>query len=194
MRFFLLFIILSTHNNFEEIIFIDEGRLLEEYSEEEYDDYYDHLKKRFFGWNSYIVEDQKEVYFVSDTLFSYSNQSNESISYKYVYETGKDIKDSVAVTGGISTNASTKAKGFNLKFDNKLQSKISVEQSKSITEKWQLDIDVPPFTKMSLKIRGEGRISNGVSHLYIFFIKVKEGGWEVLDVTKEYYWLVEEYV
>ena len=119
----------SGHDNFEEIIFINDGRLLEEYSEKDYQDYYSTLKKRFFGWDSYTVEEDREVIFISDTLFSYSNQSNESISYEYTYKTGKDIKDSIAVTGDISTSAGTKKKGFNLKFDSKIQSKMSLKQT-----------------------------------------------------------------
>ncbi|XMB87425.1 hypothetical protein RJG79_06410 [Mycoplasmatota bacterium WC44] len=195
MKLFLLIFLLSVnHVNFEEIVFIEEGELIEEFEENEYDKYYEKLNNRFFGWESFVIHDEVDVVFVSETLFSYRNQSNETISYEYTYETGKAIKDSIAVTGDIQAKADGKVKGFNLKFDSKIQSKISSQSTKSVSEKWELNIDVPPYTQVSLKIRGEGKLSNGVSKFFMFWMNTKKGGWEVLDVVNEYYWLVEEYV
>lgn len=190
----IIIMILSMHQNLEEITLINEGRLLEEYEEIDLEKYYPNLESKFFGWSSHIIQEDMDVVFISETLFSYSNQSNETITYKYTYSSDVDISDSIAVTGDISTSAKTKVKIFDLKFDSSIKSRMDYKSSESISEKWNLDIDIPPFKKISLKIKGEGKVSNGVSRLYIFYIPIKKGGWEVLDVTKTYYWLEEEYV
>ena len=189
---FLLFFMVS-HLNFEEIILIDESVMMDDFSISEYQEYYMLVKRKFFGWSSIVIYEDIDCMFISETLFSYNNQSDEEIDYKYEYEQGKDIKSSVAVTGDISTKASGKVKGFNLKFDSKLQSKLSQATRENVSEAWKLDIKVNPYSKVSLKIKGEGKLTNGVSKFYIFWVPVKKGGWEILEVINEYFWLVEEY-
>jgi len=189
----LLLFLLAAHTNFQEIIVPPNVKLVEDFDLDEYDDYFDKVKSRFMGWSTEVINEEIQVVFISETLFSYSNQSDEEIEYKYEYEKGKDIKDSVAFTGDIATKAGGKVKGFNLKFDSKLQTKLSLAIEQSTTESWKLDIKVNPFSKVSLKIKGEGELTNGVSKFYFFWIPVKKGGWEILEITDEFFWLVEEH-
>lgn len=189
---FLLFFMVA-HTNFQEIIVPNDVKLVEDFELSEYEDYYDLIESRFMGWSTVVVYEEEPVVFVSETLFSYSNQSDEEIEYKYEYEQGTDIKDSVAFTGDITTKAGGKVKGFNLNFNSKLQSKLSKATSESTSESWNLDIKVSPYTKVSLKIRGEGELTNGVSKFYFFWIPIKKGGWEILEIIDEYFWLVEEH-
>jgi len=169
-------------------------KLVDHFELTDYEDLYETIKPRFIGWSTVVVHDEEPVVFVSETLFSYANQSDEEIDYKYEYEQGTDIKDSVAFTGDITTKAGGKVKGFNLNFNSKLQSKLSKATTESKTESWNLDIKVSPYTKVSLKIKGEGSLTNGVSKFYFFWIPIRKGGWEILEIIDEYFWLVEEHV
>lgn len=188
----LLLFLLLTHTNFQEIVVPEHVTLVEDFKDE-YDEYYKEVKTKFMGWSTVVIYEEEEVVFVSDTLFSYSNQSNESIDYTYKYQKGKDVKNSVAFTGDINTKAGGKVKGFNLNFNSKLQSKLELAITESTDEVWDVDIEVKPYKKVSLKVKGQGELTNGVSKFYIFWIPVKKGGWEILEITEEYFWLVEEH-
>lgn len=190
----LLLFLLVAHQNFQEIITLEEIPLVDEFDYEEYEDYYDQIKPKFMGWSTAVIHEEVPCVFISETLFSYSNQSDEEINYKYVHKEGFTTKNSVAVTGDIKSSAGGKVKGFNLKFDTTLQGKLQDTQTTDLSEEWKLDIKVNPYSKVSLKIRGEGKITNGVSKFYIFWIPVRKGGWEILEIVDQYLWLLEEHV
>ncbi len=192
MKMLLLLFFFLAHSNFQEII-VPEGVTLVEDFGEDFDEYYDQVKSKFFGWSTVVIHEEEKVVFVSETLFSYSNQSNESIDYTYEYKKGKDLKNSVTFTGDISTKAGGKVKGFNLSFNSKLQSKLDLDVTESTDEVWDVDIEVKPYKKVSLKVKGEGELTNGVSKYYVFWIPIKKGGWEILEIVEEYFWLVEEH-
>ena len=190
----LLLFFMVAHQHFQEIITLEDIPLVDEFDFDEYEEYYDQVKAKFMGWSTVIVYDEVPCMFISETLFSYSNQSDDKITYKYVHKEGFNSKTSMAFTGDIKTSAGGKVKGFNLKFDSKLQTKLDDATTITESEEWKLDITVNPYSKVSLKVRGEGTITNGVSKFYIFWIPVRKGGWEILDVVDEYLWLLEEHV
>ncbi len=193
MKIFLLAFLLN-HLNYQEIVFLDKGELIEEINEKDFRQYYAEIESKFYGWNSKLIYDEVDIVFVSKTLFSYKNQSTETITYQYNYESGKSVKDSMSFSGDLSAEVDLKYKKNNLNLGAEFKKKYDEQNTTKINEKWKLDIKVAPYTKMSLKIKGEGKLSSGVSKFYYFFIPLKKGGWEMIDISSEYYWLSEEYV
>ena len=53
-------------------------------------------------------------------------------------------------------------------------------------------IVLKPYTKVTLQIKGKGRLTNGVSKYRFLGITFDKGSWERIDVETIYYELVEE--
>ena len=49
-----------------------------------------------------------------------------------------------------------------------------------------------PYTKLTLMVRGDCVVSNGVGKYYVFGIPFSKGTWEYIDFVTEYYEFFEE--
>ena len=58
----------------------------------------------------------------------------------------------------------------------------------------EIYIVVAPKTKLTVSIRGEARLNNGVCRYHILGIGFNKGEWEYIDVVNEYYDYYEETV
>ena len=67
-------------------------------------------------------------------------------------------------------------------------------QTEEIEEEFEIKVLVDSMTKLTVEVRGEGKVSNGVAKYYRFFKNVKKGGWEIFVVTTEYYSLTKELI
>lgn len=183
----LSFIADSDYQNFQEIEVFD-GKLLSQFTKDEYSEYYKNIKKRRFnGWNIHKVNENIHVSYKTETLFSYYNDGKTSIDYEYEYEKKKSSNINITSTGSISVSASGTIKKFKGGLDTSL--KITYEDKSSLNEKeaWKIKMHVDPGTQANLYTYGEGKISNGVASRYFFWILLDKGGYEVFSVTTQYY-------
>ena len=155
------------YNGFDEVV-MESGKLLENFTDAEYNEYYSYVDKRkFWGWNVHIVNDKVPCTYIART----------------VYETTNDI---INASGSISYGLSGSVK----KFKNDLDAEVDLEYKYQITEGKQrtekIKIPVEGKTKLLVTVIGQGYVTNGVASLYMFWINVEKGGFEYFTITSEY--------
>lgn len=174
------------YETFQEIE-ISSGKLLEDYSDEDYNKYYKKINKRkFWGWRSYVVHRNISAKFTSETVFSYYNDGNTPITYRYQLSKTEVSKFNISTTGSIKYKLEGTLKKIKHNFDAEI--KINVNYEHNITEKEEEDLEIviDPKTVASLRIVGEGKITNGVSAYYSLWIRTQRGGFEYFVVTTQY--------
>jgi len=186
----------SEYLTYQEIEFKQNGaKLLENYSDGEYEKYYEKLtKKKFWGWRTYIRYENEEVSFLKDTLFVIINEGTSPITENFSIKKEESIKKQYSVTGTLGLDVNASDKGFKLGLEEKLKFSITKTVYTEIEEDFQIKVLVDPMTKLTIEVRGEGKVSNGVAKYYRFFKNVKKGGWEIFVVTTEYYSLNKEVI
>ena len=170
-----------------ESITLSEGKLLENYTDDEYEDYYTHVDQRkFLGWRIYKVHSNIKVSYISETLFSYYNDGYTPIEYTYKLDRKVTSKLGLSASGTIGVDFKNNKKVFS--FDLEGQLKLSAEYTVSSEDKESIEInlEVDPGTQVDLYVYGEGKITNGVAARYVFWIRANKGGFEVFLVTTQY--------
>ena len=186
----------SEYLTYQEIEFDQNGaKLLESYSNGEYEKYYDSLtKKKFWGWRTYIRFENEEVSFLKDTLFVIVNEGVSPITETFSIKTEEYVKKQYSVTGTLGLDVNASEKGFKLGLEEKLKFSITKTVYTEIEEDFEIKVLVDSMTKLTVEVRGEGKVSNGIAKYYRFFKNVKKGGWEIFVVTTEYYSLKKEVI
>ncbi len=186
----------SDYLTYQEIIFEQNGaKLLENYSNGEYEKYYEKLSsKKFWGWRTFIRFENEKVSFLKDTLFVITNEGESPITETFSIKTEEYVKKQYSVTGTLGLDINASEKGFKLGLEEKLKFSITTTVYKEIEEEFEIKVLVDSMTKLTVEVRGEGKVSNGVAKYYRFFKNVKKGGWEIFVVTTEYYSLTKELI
>ena len=171
-----------------QTIRLDRGKLLSKYSDSEYDKYYKYVDKRkMFGWRTYYVNKDVHCSYVSKTVFSYYNRGTSKINYTYNLTDVTTEKFSISSSGSISYSGQSQGtKTFKHGLQSALKLDIDYSKQNQTTTKTNLEITVDPLSVATLKIIGEGRISNGVACDYFFWIRTHRGGFEYFIVSTEY--------
>ena len=161
--------------------------MLADFSEEEYKEYYKEVNKRiFWGWKVKTVNKNIRARFISETVFSYYNNGNTPITYKYELSKTTVNKFSISATGSIKY----KMDGQTAKFKHNLDSEVKINVTNEIVtttkEENNLEIIIDPMSVANLRILGEATITNGVAAYYIFWIRFERGGFEYFVVTTQY--------
>lgn len=178
----------SSYTSFQQLN-LDRGTMLADFTNEDYEDYYEYVNKRkFSGWNIHYVNKDIKAKYVSKTVFSYYNNGTSSIKYSYNLAETSTSKFSVSVTGSISYSGSTNNTKASFKHGLQAALKLDTEYSvsESSTVKENLDIIIDPNSVATLKIMGEGYLTNGVGAKYFFWIRLRRGGFEYFTVSTEY--------
>lgn len=176
----------ENYKMFEDIE-IQNGKMLADYTDSDYEEYYKKVTKRkFFGWRINIVNKKTRAKFISETVFSYYNNGTRPITYKYELSESTVEKVSISATGSIGTKVSGEIKMFKFGLDS--ETKINADYSSTTTkeEATKLEIIIDPKTVANLRMVGEGQVTNGVAAYYIFWITVQKGGFEYFVVTTLY--------
>ena len=176
----------SNYHAYEKIS-VNSGKLLSDFTTSEYDKYYKKVTKRkFMGWRTYIVNDEVEANYITETMFSYYNDGYTPISYKYKLEQQSQSKLALSASGSISIKSSN----TQVKFKNNLEGslKLSADYTNTSTEKetYEISFDVDPGTQVDLYVYGEGKITNGVAARYFFWTRAQKGGFELFLITTQY--------
>ena len=176
----------ESYNTFQEIE-ISSGKMLVDFTDDEYEEYYRTVDKRkFWGWRVKTVNKNIKAKFISETVFSYYNNGNTPITYEY--ELSKTIvnKFSISSTGTIKYKMEGNVAKFKNNLDSEVKINVSNETVTTTKEENTLQIVIDPKTVANLKVVGEGRVTNGVAAYYVFWIRTQRGGFEYFVVTTQY--------
>lgn len=195
--FILLFSVLIYHNTtkveaeseyggYSEVI-MQEGKLLDNFTEAEYNAYYPEVDKvQFWGWRVNIVNKNVPCTYIKNTVYETANEGDEIITHEIDITTEQEIRTILNASGSISYNT----KGDSKKFKHDLDVKVSLEykyqntESNKRTEK--LKIPVEGKTKLLVTIVGSGYVTNGVGVYYMAWFKNQRGGFEYFTITNEF--------
>lgn len=176
----------SDYQNYESIT-MSKGKLLSDFSDDDYDSYYKIVDKRkFFGWKVYQVNTKTKVTYVTETLFSYYNDGYTAIDYTYKLNREVASKVSLSSSGTISVKINGNSYGFKNNLETTIKVSTDVQTSSEDKESYEISLKVDPGTQVDLYVYGEGKITNGVAARYIFWIRADRGGYEVFTVTTQY--------
>lgn len=177
----------SHHENFEELN-LTRGKLITDYSNKELNQYYNKvMKKKFWGWNTYTINNRVKASFISETIFSYYNDGFTAIDYNYKLEEQVVSKYSFSTTGSIAVNVSKNKTGFKGGLDSQLKLSYTLDKNTTKKEVYEIKMKIDPGTQVNLYIYGEGRLTNGVASEYVLWIRKNLGGFEVFEVSTQYH-------
>ena len=184
----------SSHADFQKLIFDEDSlaSLIEDMPQEKIQKAYKSMKRRVFGWNYATIIKNEAIKYEGDIVFSKANNTNRELSFTYNYETENTFETSVSVTGELSISISGKIKAINGTLNGKIRKEIGEKTHKKMTESTRTTLVVPPSTKLTVQIKGDARLSNGVARYHFLGIGFKKGTWEIIDVITEYYDYYEE--
>jgi hypothetical protein len=180
----------STENyqTFSEII-MAEGKLIVNFTEEEYNSMIENLNEvKFFGYSSYVENTNVDATYISNTLYSIENDGSTPVSYQIdvVIDTKNTIKFSASGSLNGELNASSKAKGLKGQLGAKVGISYSSESEESRKETQKLDVIVEPQSRCVIYLTGNLSISNGVACYHAFFIKTSCGAFEIVVLKNQY--------
>ncbi len=176
----------SDYQNYESIT-MTKGKMLSDFSDDDYKSYYKIVDKRkFMGWKVYQVNSKTKVTYVSETLFSYYNDGYTAIDYLYKLNRQMSSKVSLSATGTISVKVSGNSMGFKNNLESTIKVSTEYQSSSEDKESYEISLKVDPGTQVDLYVYGEGKITNGVAARYIFWIRADRGGYEIFTVTTQY--------
>lgn len=180
------------HEQFEEFDIPKGRRILISYTDNEIDIKYKDVSRCFFGTRESYFDKYIPVKYKSTVIFSRSNKTRESYVFKYDLETVHYCNVSVSVTGNISAKKVFKSQKGDLTTEGDLSVSYETESYDKITENGQLSVVIHPNKKVTLRIVGDARITNGVSKYYFFGMCLKKGAFEIVEITSVVYELIEE--
>ena len=183
------------HSDIIELGFYDYQfgyKLLSEMSKSEIDSAYKKVKGKAFGWNVKDINTNVEAWYISNIIFSKSNKSNQVYTFSYATKHTSKNKVELSASGSIATKVSGKIKAVTLSGSVDGKGEISKTSEEYFEEKTNFSVDLMPFTKLTLMVRGDCIVSNGVGKYYVFGIPFSKGTWEYIDFVTEYYEFLEE--
>ena len=176
----------DNYQTFVEIM-MNEGKLLKNFTEEEYDAMIDKIKNhKFAGVSIYIENNNIDASYISNTLYSVENNGSTDVTY--------DIEITVETNNKISFNASeslsAQASGTVSKIKGDIGAKCGAEFSTQTTtsrkEKQTMKLVVEKHSRAIIYLTGNLSISNGVAAYDFLWIRVCQGGWEIVKLKNQY--------
>lgn len=183
------------HSDIIELGFYDHYlgyKLLSETPKKEIDKAYKGVKRKAFGWNVKEINSNIPAWYISEVVFSKSNKSSQAYTFTYNTKHSTKNETELSATGSIASKVSTKIKTVTLSFNLDGKGEISKTTEEYFEEKSNFSIELQPYTKLSLVIRGDCLVSTGVGKYYILGIPFSKGTWEYITFLTQYYEFVEE--
>ena len=175
------------YTGYEEIS-LEKGKFLREYTEHELEKYYEIVDKRKFGgWSINCIQMGIKAHYRSETLFSYYNDGYTAIEYSFELTEKEKSKISITATGNIGIETKGSIKKFTGGLDSSLKMQGTYETNSEVEKTQKVKIYVDPGTRVQLYISGTGKLTNGVAAKYAFWIRTYRGGFEIFEVSTEFY-------
>ena len=155
---------------------------------------YNKMKRKFWGWSVEVIVNNQIVEYKGDTIFSKKNNASQPLKYTYTRKNEQSVTTSISASASLAGKGSGKIKAVTAQLDSSIRGEIGKKTVSSVTETTEIYIVVPAKTKLTVSIRGEARLNNGVCRYHVLGIGFNKGEWEYIDVVNEYYDYYEEIV
>lgn len=176
----------DSYESFNEIIMV-EGKLLSNFTESEFAEYYQKVRKRkFWGINVYVINQNVDATYISSTLYSVDNQGDTDINYELDIEVETANKTTWNVSGELSSTTKGTVMSFKTDLDAKVGMDYTVTSSESCKENQRMKLTVEKQSRAIVYLMGNARVTNGVCACYIFFINVATCGFEYFTIVNQY--------
>ena len=181
------------YDQFKKLIPTDEEvKILHNMDDEFIEDELAQLKRRFFGSSNKTFNEYADGKYISETIFSRSNKTRDSISFVYDTSTVKYKAISITVKGSISAKAAYKGKQGEIGISGEKSLSATGELNQKDTTANKFTVVICPGKKIIFRVAGDCKISNGVRKYYVMGVRVSKGAWEVVNITSACCELVEE--
>lgn len=182
------------HEDFQKINVYNKVKLLKYISNKDIDQKLDEIPWMLFGWGTKYFCLNEKIDFEGDVIFSRSNRTDQVVTIDYYIQEAETTETSVSVKGTVSTKITGKIKKINTDISGSGDLTISKTDTSSYesSTKTSFKIVMNPYTKVTLQIKGTGRLTNGVSKYRFLGMVFNKGAWERIDVETLYYELKEE--
>ncbi len=183
------------HSDVIELGFVDEHlgyQILNQMSEQELNKAYKKVKRKAFGWNTATINYAVPIWYISDIIFSKSNNTNQIFEFTYNTKHSTTSELELSASGTIATKVSGKIKAISGSVNLDLEGEVAKVTKDYYEEKTNFTVVLNPKRKISLLVRGDAHISTGVGKYFIFGVSMKKGTWEYIDFVTEYYEFLEE--
>lgn len=185
------------HENITQVEFVKNeagyGKLLIDISPREIESGYKAMgKNRFFGWKEHYFCIDEEIIYVGEVIFSKSNRTNQPITVNYILEETKVVSQSVKISGSINAKAKGGAGKIAIEGGGEIKGEKENKNTVSRNEETKFNVIIKPNCKVSFRVTGEARVTNGLSKYSLFWTNVKKGSWEIIEIETYYYELFEE--
>lgn len=180
------------YEQYEEFEIPKGKRILINYTDGEIERRYKYVPKGFFGTKESYFDMYIPVKYKSTVIFSRSNKTRETYVFNYDLKTVNYEKVSVSVKGNISVKGVAKLKKAEVSGSGDLTISSTTDNYIETSESGKMSIVIHPNKKVTLRIVGDARITNGVSKYYMFGICFKKGAFEIVEVISTVYELLEE--
>lgn len=171
---------------FSEIM-MNDGKLLSNYTKEETEELLTHVRKnRFAGVNVYKENDTVDASYISNTLYSVENTGSTDVTYDIVVDVETVNKVSFSASGSLNASASGSKSGVKAEIGKKCGIEVSKTTTTSRKEKQTMKFAVEGGSRAIVYLTGNLSVTNGVAAYYICFIRVAEGGFEIVTLKNQY--------
>ncbi len=188
----------ENYTTFENIKFENDVALLDSWSYERKNAYYNVLnkqKRKMFGWNKVYAYEKEPFDYVAETLYHVKNLGTEEITHTFMYSETYEETIQRNVTGSLEVDVENtseeKSKTNPSKFKFGLESELKFEYKQTnktkTTQSDNVKIVIAPESELFIKVIGKGFLYSGLARKYFFWIVVKDGGFEYVIITTEYY-------
>lgn len=184
----------DSYLNYQDIVFeSNDAILLSDYAEDDYRTGYGALGgRRFFGWRHIVLTHQEKVEFIAETKLKIQNAGFSTIKHDITLSTTEETQFQIAASGSLSVEIKGDVKKFKGALDGEIKASIQYAKTTTTKETYAFQIIVDPGTRVVIRSRGEGLVSNGVARHYAFWILSEQGGWETFTITTEYFEIIKE--
>lgn len=183
------------HSDLVELEFYNQDagyKFLYEMSNDALNKAYKKVPKAAFGWSGYAINSYVPCWYISEVIFSKSNNTSSNLTYNYTLKFNETNSKTISRTGSFTGKISGKVKGISLALDSTFKRDVETSVKTYYEEQTKFNVVVPRGKKVSLLVRGDAEVSTCVFKYYLFGIQVKKDTWENLDKITEYYELYEE--
>ena len=183
------------HEDIRELGFLDETKghkILKTMSDFDISQAMNKIKRKSFGWRLENINYKLPVWYISDVIFSKSNNTKQKIDFSYNLEVSTTKTTDYSMSGSVVSKVSSKFKNIGINVDTTLKGEFGQQIKHYYEETSSFKITIHPGKKISLLVMGDADLSTGVGKFYIFGICFKKGTWEYIDYVNEYYEFYEE--
>jgi len=176
------------YNTFSEIM-MNEGKLLSDYTDEEINELLPYVQKHKFGGPQvYANYENIAATYISNTLYSVENKGSTDVVYEIDIEIETSNKTTFKASGSLNgslSKGSTK-EGNKSEIAGKCGLEYSNTSETSVTETQQMKLVVEGNSRAIVYLTGNLSVTNGVAAIYALWIKLSEGGFEIVTLQNQY--------